>query len=232
MTNGMQDEPEVSREYCARMSALARHGSELGLAMADTATVAPGSPLQVLELRRPHIHDRSWPADEATLLREALVGFVAVAAFQLRGVASLIGAGPPVPLHPLVILVRGIAEACGQCWWHVEPWISDAGAYHPIPPSPGKTQPTSPTINISTRWTYNPLCGIPHNRFCESGRGRFPPATHQAGRRSGGDRGRPGDARLGMGCCDGLITAELPRVGRRHGPGEEEPLAGYPLEAT
>ena len=128
MTNGMQGEPEVSREYCARMSALARHGSELGLAMAYTATVAPGSPLRVLELRRPHIHDRSWPADEATLLREALVGFVAVAAFQLRGVASLIGAGPPVPLHPLVTLVRGIAEACGQCWWHVEPWISDAGA--------------------------------------------------------------------------------------------------------
>ncbi len=33
-----------------------------------------------------------------------------------------------MPLHPLVTLVRGIAEACGQCWWHVEPWINDAGA--------------------------------------------------------------------------------------------------------
>jgi hypothetical protein len=110
------------------MSELALRGSELGLAMADTATVAPGSPLQVLELRRPHIHDGSWPPDEEALLHEALLGFVAVAAFQLHGVAALIGTGPPVPLHPLVTLVRGIAEACGQCWWHVEPWINDAGA--------------------------------------------------------------------------------------------------------
>ncbi len=88
--NGVQREPEVSREYCNRMSELARVGSELGLAMVEAATVAPGSPLQVLELRRWHIHDRSWPADEAILLREALVGFVTVAAFQLHGVASLI----------------------------------------------------------------------------------------------------------------------------------------------
>jgi hypothetical protein len=84
--------------------------------------------LDVLELRRSHISDGSWPQDEGTLLREALLGFVAVAAFQLHGVASLIDAGPPVPLHPLVTLVRGIAEACGQSWWHVEPWINDTGA--------------------------------------------------------------------------------------------------------
>jgi len=27
-------------------------------------------------------------------------------------------------------------------------------------------------------WTYNPLCGIPHNGFYESRGVRFPPATH------------------------------------------------------
>jgi hypothetical protein len=46
--DGIQREPKVSSEYCAQMSELARRGSELGLAMADAATVAPGSPLQVL----------------------------------------------------------------------------------------------------------------------------------------------------------------------------------------
>lgn len=97
--NGVQRELEVSREYCNRMSELARIESELGLAMAEAAAVAPGGPLQVLELRRSLIHDRSWPADEAILLREALVGFVTVAAFQLHGFAALIGAGPPVTLR-------------------------------------------------------------------------------------------------------------------------------------
>src|SRR5579862_49649 len=123
---------DVSMPDCQELAELARFGAGLGLAMADNAIPKPGSPLDVLDSRRGTIPDGSWPACDIVLLRESLLGLISVAAFQLNGVGDLLAAGPPINLFPLVTLVRGIAEACGRIWWHLEPWLDDKTVGTPV----------------------------------------------------------------------------------------------------
>jgi hypothetical protein len=40
-----------------------------------------------------------------------------------------------------------------------------------------KTWPAAAPLNMDSRVTYNPSCGIPHNRICGSRGVKFPPAT-------------------------------------------------------
>lgn len=54
------------------------------------------------------------------------------------------------------------------------------------PPAARGTQPADSPLNIISGWTYNRLCGDPHNRFCESRGLRCPrlltrPAGHDEG---------------------------------------------------
>jgi hypothetical protein len=117
----------VPEPYCRQAAALAGHGYGIGTALTDGASPAKGCPLHVLDLRRGHIPPGNWPVEDVRLLSEALRAFVGVAACQVQGLGALLASGPPVHLHPLATLVRSIAEACGWIWWHVEPWLNDAG---------------------------------------------------------------------------------------------------------
>lgn len=121
--------------YYAAVAELAAQGWGLGRAFMDEASPLRGSPIEALEARRALIPPGSWPREDVALLTETLRALVGVAGVQLHGVAANLRSGPPVYLHPLVTLVRGIAEACGQIWWCVEPWVNDAGGdlpWHPV----------------------------------------------------------------------------------------------------
>ena len=120
--------------YCAAAGELAAEGWRLARAFMDEASPLGGSPIEALEARRALISPGSWPQEDVALLTEALRALVGVAGVQLSGIAANLRVGPPVYLHPFVTLVRGVAEASGQIWWCVEPWVNDTESGSPLHP--------------------------------------------------------------------------------------------------
>ncbi len=73
------------------------------------------------------LRDPRYRSSDAQFLFECLRGYMAISSAQMRGVAAVLQAGPPVQLHPLMTLIRAQAEACGGAWWLLGPLLDDDG---------------------------------------------------------------------------------------------------------
>ncbi|MGE3328921.1 MAG: hypothetical protein AB7N61_26300, partial [Acidimicrobiia bacterium] len=70
--------------------------------------------------------DPRYTSQDARFVVECLRAYMAISSAQMRGLAALLLAGPPVQLHPLMTLIRAQAEACGSAWWLLGPLLDDA----------------------------------------------------------------------------------------------------------
>ena len=113
--------------FCRSTATVAQRGHALATTFMDHARPARASPLNIFRARLPMVTGlTSSQLDDVQFLAEALRGLVGVAGNQVQGVGALFAAGPPIALHPLSTLVRGVAEAVGKIWWQVAPWIDDS----------------------------------------------------------------------------------------------------------
>ncbi len=130
---GITQEP--FEEVVAKFAIVAADGSTLGIQMMDqTAGPVRGSPIWTLDALRAAVPPTAWLDSDIMLLAKTLRVYVGIAALHLGGLSRILRAGPPIDLHPLVSLVRSIAEATGKAWWQVEPWLDDEGAAETLQP--------------------------------------------------------------------------------------------------
>lgn len=105
-------------------AAVLDEGSVIGLAFADDPDLyREGSSFHLLRQLAESSPPSGWVAGDVVFANECVRGLVGIVAFQLRGLGQMLRSSRSVHLHPLITLVRGVAEAAGALWWHVEPWI-------------------------------------------------------------------------------------------------------------
>jgi len=89
----------------------------------EYAVPQPESHLLALKALHAEQGAGKWLEQDVDFLSEAIKGLLGIAGAQLLGMGRLVSPGEPVLLHPLVTLLRGVAEACGTVSWLVSPWI-------------------------------------------------------------------------------------------------------------
>jgi hypothetical protein len=95
------------------LAKLAYEGSALAGTFADGAQPAPTSTLEMLNSVTAH----TWGPADVDFLARTIRALTAIGGAQLRGAGHVLMAEPSIQLHPLVTLLRGIAEASGMIWW-------------------------------------------------------------------------------------------------------------------
>lgn len=120
----VKQQPDRDRllAYAAEMI----RGCELGNEFADdNRWAADGSLFSGLLGVTRAFDDPRYTDRDARFVVECVRAYMAIASAQMRGVASLLSAGPPVQLHPLMTMIRAQAEACGSAWWLMGPLLDD-----------------------------------------------------------------------------------------------------------
>lgn len=112
------------------LAALAYEGSEFAADFADEAAARPDSTLAILA----SVTEAPWVRADVDFLARTVRALMAVAGAQLHGLGHILVAGSPIHLHPLVTLLRGIAEAMGWVWWLSAPILPDPDEDVDIPP--------------------------------------------------------------------------------------------------
>lgn len=103
-------------------------GAELGEQFAELAAPAvPGSTLAEIGRVAGSDADLHHDRTDAQFVVESLRGYVGISSSHLRGLGAMLLAGPPVPLYPVMTLIRAQAEACGSAWWIFEPLVNFEG---------------------------------------------------------------------------------------------------------
>jgi hypothetical protein len=114
-------------ELCEEAATLVFEGYQMAFRWVDDASLpAPGSPLHNLHSRIGQLSPGDWPTEVIHWLSETLRARVGVSGSQLYGIGTLFSSGPPILLHPLVTLIRGIAETCGRILWLIRPWLNES----------------------------------------------------------------------------------------------------------
>lgn len=93
------------------------------MSFCECASPARGSHIYSLKYLQASIGAGKWLDDDVDFLSESVKGLLGIAGAQLLGMGRLVSHGEPVQLHPLVTLLRGVAEACGTISWLVSPWL-------------------------------------------------------------------------------------------------------------
>lgn len=106
-----------------RASHLAERGGQLTMIFCDQASLARCSHLHALKRLQSTKGAGKWLDDDVEFLSESIKGLLGIAGAQLLGLGRIISPGEPVRLHPLVTVLRGVAEACGTISWLVSPWL-------------------------------------------------------------------------------------------------------------
>jgi hypothetical protein len=122
----MRDAPNVADCHTYRGALLA--GYQIGIDFVEDAREPnPGSNLRELVRRVQESDgvDRRWIVEDATFVVGAVRAFIGTAALQLHGLSALLADGAPINLHPLTTMIRSVAEATGNLWWQIKPWIDD-----------------------------------------------------------------------------------------------------------
>lgn len=106
------------------LATLLDQASVIGMAIADEPDLfRVGGAFQALRDQSDARLAGWWNLDDVVFANQCVRGLVSIVAFQLRGLSQLCRAEQPMHLHPLVTIVRGIAETAGTLWWQIEPWI-------------------------------------------------------------------------------------------------------------
>ncbi|MDQ3963586.1 MAG: hypothetical protein M3277_06715 [Actinomycetota bacterium] len=71
------------------------------------------------------ITEGPWSRLDVDFLERTVRALMAIGGAQLRGLGHILVAGSPFHLHPLVTLLRGVAEAMGWVWWLSAPILPD-----------------------------------------------------------------------------------------------------------
>ena len=134
---------------------------------------------------------RSGPGTSTVAAGTDLSGIAQDINPQVRGWINYYGAFYRSELYSLAAAHRRASRPMGHAEIQTTPRQAHAGHGGGWTPFDSASPPCSPT-GTSSRIHPTPDCGSRmtgdcHVRFCESGRGRFPPATHQKSGR--GDRG-------------------------------------------
>jgi len=126
-----------AEEFCVRSADVGVAGADMAAEFMDSsAPPSPNSILATLASRLGTVSTgKSWPPEDLEFLGKALQALVGVSGSQLRGIAALCRAVPPIGLHPLATLLRGLAEASGKVWWFMQPWIEDSNDWLTLSPS-------------------------------------------------------------------------------------------------
>lgn len=129
MTDSLDDEGTPWQTYAEMLD----EGAVIGMAFADEPDlIREGSSFHLLRQLAESGSPVGWGASDVVFANDCVRGLVGIVAYQLRGLGQMLRASRSVPLHPLVTLVRGVAEAAGALWWHVEPWIDRRPAQAPV----------------------------------------------------------------------------------------------------
>jgi hypothetical protein len=116
-------------ELLHRAYELASAGSKIGLDLADTPSRIPLTcGLGTMLSRLTSIPPDTWRREDVAFLDQALRALIGMASLQLRGFGAICRSGPPLTLHPVITILRGIAEAVGKIWWLNEPLLAPSGA--------------------------------------------------------------------------------------------------------
>jgi hypothetical protein len=114
-------------ELCQIAVELAKQSSDLAMNFVDRGRPTESSSLNMLTAHKANIGSGVWVDEDIIRLYEALRGLIGIAGAQMNGLSRLSDGGVPIMRHPLMTLVRGVAEACGNIAWLTSPWIVHPG---------------------------------------------------------------------------------------------------------
>lgn len=128
---GCEVTPLRPGELQRSLAHFAYEGSDFASAFADGSEPPPTNVFRLLN----SVTGDSWGPPDVDFLARTIQVLTATAGAQLRGAGHVLAAEPPVQLHPLVTLLRGIAEASGMIWWLTAPLLPSLDEVVDIPPA-------------------------------------------------------------------------------------------------